>query len=250
MNRSESIGQLAAALAVAQGKMKAASLNAQNPFFKSRYADLGAIIEAIRPILADNGLCFTQTPFVDSGVVTLETTIMHASGEWFSSAMAVAIADEKGMSFVQAMGKAITYLRRYALASMFGVYADEDDDGNESVTKPAPKKATPESNGQPAQTEPAAAVGPPMTEGQRKRLHGLGSTAYGPDWNAKRHDLVKHITKGRSESSADLTEQEAAALIRGIERKLDASTVQVGEQPPDFPNASDLHPASAHLEPA
>lgn len=246
MNRSETIGQLAAALAAAQGKMKAASMNAQNPFFKSKYADLGAIIEAIRPVLAENGLSFTQTPFVDSGTVTLETTIMHASGEWLSSAMSVAIADEKGMSFVQAMGKAITYLRRYALASMFGVYADEDDDGNESVTKAASKLA---GNGKQAQPEPPAPVEVAdirMTEGQRKRLHGLGTTAYGPDWDAKRHDLVRRVTNGRSESSADLTEDEAARLIRGIEAKLDASTVQVGEQPPAFPASADLHPESAH----
>ena len=111
----------------------------------------------------------------------------------------------------------------------------------------------PESNGQPAQPEPAAVkveMAPPMTEGQRKRLHGLGNAAYGPDWDAKRHELVTAITKGRTDSSKLLSEAEAAALIRGIERKLDASTVQVGEQAPAFPADSDLHPASAHLEPA
>lgn len=249
MNRSESIGNLAAALAIAQGKMRAAALSQTNKFFNSRYADLGAIIEAIRPVLADNGLSFTQLPLVDSGVMTLETTIMHASGEWISSVQSVAIGEEKGLSFVQSMGKAITYLRRYALASMFGVYADEDDDGNESVTKAAPKKATPESNGQPAQPEPAAPVGPPMTDGQRKRLHGLGSTAYGPDWDTKRHDLVRSVTNGRSESSADLTEVEAATLISGIERKLNAPTNGHPAQAPDFPAAADLHPDSAHLHP-
>ena len=97
-----------------------------------------------------------------------------------------------------------------------------------------------------AQIEPDAPVGPPMTEGQRKRLHGLGSTAYGPDWDAKRHDLVRYITKGRSESSTDLTEAEAATLISGIERKLNAPTN--GKPVADFPAAEDLHPQSAHQE--
>lgn len=83
---------------------------------------------------------------------------------------------------------------------------------------------------------------PPMTEGQRKHLHGLGDTLYGPDWDANRHRLVGVITKGRSQSSADLTEDEAARLIRGMEKKLNSQTVQAA----DFPAAEDLHPQSAH----
>lgn len=108
-------------------------------------------------------------------------------------------------------------------------------------------RTVPDGNGQPAQSEEIPAL---LTEGQRKRLHGLGSTAYGPDWDTKRHELVTAITKGRTDSSKLLSEAEAAALIRGIEKKLDSTTVQVGEQAPAFPADSDLHPASAHLEPA
>lgn len=89
------------------------------------------------------------------------------------------------------------------------------------------------------------AVAPPMTEGQRKRLHGLGDTLYGPDWDANRHRLVGVITKGRSQSSADLTEDEAARLIRGMEKKLDEQVVQAGS----FPAAADLHPQSTFVTP-
>ena len=92
------------------------------------------------------------------------------------------------------------------------------------------------------ESEPAPPA--PMTEGQRKRLHGLGDTLYGPDWDANRHRLVGVITKGRSQSSADLTEDEAARLIRGMEKKLDEQVAPAGS----FPAAEDLHPQSAHQE--
>lgn len=85
------------------------------------------------------------------------------------------------------------------------------------------------------------APAPPMTESQRKRLHGLGDTLYGPDWDAHRHRLVGVITKNRSQSSADLTEDEAARLIRGMKKKLAGQTVLTGS----FPAADDLHPQSA-----
>lgn len=93
-------------------------------------------------------------------------------------------------------------------------------------------------------------VAPPITEGQMRRLHGLGGVAYGPDWDVKRHELVSKITKGRSQSSKDLTAAEAEKLIAGIERKLDALPKVGTAAPDDFPAAADLHPESAHLEQA
>lgn len=130
MNHSEQINELAAALAKAQAEMKAADMNATNPFLKNRYADLGSIIEAVRPAIAKHGLAFAQMPTFDGATVTVDTIIMHASGQWLSSTLGVSIEGEKGLSLAQVMGKAITYLRRYGLSAMFGVYADKDDDGN------------------------------------------------------------------------------------------------------------------------
>lgn len=238
MNRSDTIGQLAAAMAKAQASMKPAGMNAVNPFLKNTYADLGAVIEAIRPVLAANGLAFTQLPTTEANTVTLETVIMHASGEWISSTQTVAIDTERGLSQAQITGKAITYLRRYALSAMFGVYADKDDDGNEAPKAERVDAATGEIVSGNGHHPPAA----PITDGQRKRLHGLGDILYGPDWDTNRHRLVGVITKGRTQSSADLTEDEATRLIRGMEKKLDSQTVEAGS----FPAAEDLHPQSAH----
>jgi len=163
MNSSESIGQLAAALAAAEGKMLAASMNSVNPFFKSKYADLGSIIEAIRPTLAENGLSFTQLPTTEENTISLETVILHSSGEWISSSMTVEIANEKGVSTIQSVGKTITYLRRYAISAMFGVYADNDDDGNDAMGKPAARKPA-----QPArqQNEPEPEPVQNLTDGE------------------------------------------------------------------------------------
>jgi hypothetical protein len=134
MNQSDTIGNLAAALSKAQATMKPADMNSVNPFFKSKYADLGAIIEAIRPTLGENGLAFTQEPTTDGATVSVTTTIMHASGEWRAATMSLPIEAEKGLSLVQSVGKQITYLKRYGLGGAFGVNTDFDEDGNTAAT--------------------------------------------------------------------------------------------------------------------
>lgn len=148
MQRSESIAALAAALAKAQGELRPAPKDAENPHFRSRYADLPAIWEACRGPLARNGLSIVQMP-ADTGDgerLALTTMLMHESGEWISETFSVSLIAGKG-SLLHAMGSALTYLRRYALAAFAGVVADDDDDGNaaavvvQSVFDPAPARA-------------------------------------------------------------------------------------------------------------
>lgn len=125
--QSESIKELATALAKAQATIQPASKNATNPHFKSKYADLGAIWDACRKPLADNGLSIVQMP-TDSGEgrVALTTMLLHTSGEYISSTCSTRLQQDSA----QGVGSALTYLRRYALAAMVGIVADEDDDGN------------------------------------------------------------------------------------------------------------------------
>lgn len=139
--KSDTIGQLAKALAAAQAELKPAELNSSNPFFNSRYADLGAIIEALKQPFAKNGLSYTQIVITEDDKIGLETLLMHASGEWISSTMFLPFT---GQNKAQAAGSVITYLRRYCLAAIAGVYAGDDDDGNasEKVTAEKPKKST------------------------------------------------------------------------------------------------------------
>lgn len=160
MNKSESIVELAAALSLAQKEMPKVKFNATNPFFKSKYADLGAIIETSKPILAKHGLSVSQLVIgaTDQGtpLVGVETILMHKSGEWTSSAILLPLNIDmtaarefneahpgkyepkftSDKNAAQEAGKTITYLRRYALSAILGMYADEDNDANEGKKSP------------------------------------------------------------------------------------------------------------------
>ena len=121
--QSESIGQLAAALAKAQATIGHAVKDSKNPHFKSSYADLASVMDACRGALSANGIAVLQPVAVAGKVVTVTTTLAHASGEWMSCDLsATARADGP-----QEVGSVITYLRRYGLASMAGVASDDDD---------------------------------------------------------------------------------------------------------------------------
>ena len=148
MEQSNSIGALAAALAKAQGEIKAAQMNAVNPFLKNKYADLGDVIAAIRAPLASNGIAYTQFPTSAGASIGITTTLMHSSGEWMRDTIYLDMGEERGKSQAQVMGSIITYLRRYALASIAGVYADEDTDGNN------PQPRAPQPRPEPRQTTP------------------------------------------------------------------------------------------------
>jgi hypothetical protein len=136
MNKSESIKDLAAALSKAQGAFDHAKKDQDNPFFKSRYADLASCIDAAKKSLADNGLSVCQVcETTESGDIVLETILMHSSGEWISGTYP--IRPIKGDP--QAYGSAITYARRYCFSAITGI-ASDDDDGN-GASQSAPYKA-------------------------------------------------------------------------------------------------------------
>ena len=140
MNKSESIAHLATALALAQAEMPVAVFDATNPFLKSKYATLGAVIQASRPILAKHKLSLVQFPISDAGGIGVESILTHESGEFVAERIVIPLTEEKGKSKVQSAGSTLTYLRRYSWASILGMYSDEDSDGSSPVqafaTKP------------------------------------------------------------------------------------------------------------------
>jgi hypothetical protein len=142
IEHSESLASLAPALAKAQGEVENAAKNAKNPHFRSSYADLAEIINTVRPVLSKHGLAVVQIPGYADGVVTVDTMLTHASGEWImgQSAAPVAKADPQGV------GSACTYLRRYSLAALCGI-AQEDDDGNAASSGNGASKPARASNG-------------------------------------------------------------------------------------------------------
>ena len=152
-NRSPGIDLVSAALVEAQGQVKAAEFDATNPFFKSKYATLGAIIEASREALHKSGLAILQKPRIVGNLVSVETTIVHKSGQFLDGGcMSLDLEPNDRNSHAQLAGSLITYLKRYAWASVLGIYADVDDDGNN-----APKGAVKPPAAKPPAATPAAA---------------------------------------------------------------------------------------------
>jgi hypothetical protein len=119
------------ALSKAQGTMKGAVKDSTNPHFKSRYADLESVIDAIRSAFAANGLSFFQSVSEDG--LRLITTIAHESGETISGSVPLII----GKNDMQGVGSAISYARRYSLAALAGI-SQTDDDGNAACEPPKP----------------------------------------------------------------------------------------------------------------
>jgi hypothetical protein len=132
--QSEQINELMGALAKAQGEMSHAVKDSVNPHFKSKFADLASVWQACRDPLAKNGLAITQTMDFSGERQVLVTTLGHASGQWIKSIVALPIQKPGA----QELGSCLSYCRRYALASMVGVYQDDDD--AEVATKREPVK--------------------------------------------------------------------------------------------------------------
>ena len=127
--KSKHIDKLASALSKAQAEMKGAKKSSVNPFFKSTYADLHAVIESSIPFLSKHGLSAIQGNDGKPGEFYVTTMLLHESGQWVRSKlkMPVTKADAQGI------GSTITYGRRYGLSAICGI-AQYDDDGN-SVSK-------------------------------------------------------------------------------------------------------------------
>jgi len=165
MNKSDSIVNLAKALSIAQSQFTSVPRNCENPYFKSKYADLGAIMDMAREPLSKNGLSVSQYPSTtESGWARVETVLMHESGEWTSSTIDL----KPAKSDPQGIGSAITYGRRYGVSAILGLATEDDDDGN--------KASSPKSNGAPAQ-QPARQQPP----GQQQRQQAPAPAANGDE---------------------------------------------------------------------
>jgi len=203
MKHSDTLGALATALAAVQAELRPAAMNAKNPHLRNKYADLGAIIESSRPSLTKHGIAVSQMLGGEPGQVSVETVVMHKSGEWMSSIATFPVVEQKGITTAQAAGISFTYLRRYSMAAALGIYADEDVDGH----MPA------------APAEPARPADPPLEKNQLTRIAMLaGELDIDRDqklkvarWAAGRDDLA---------STKELTAPQAVVMIEAMVSQL------------------------------
>lgn len=259
MQKSETLKTLASALVKFQAAIEAVAKGTQGYGYK--YADLPSIWNYIRPHLAANGLAVVQCnryapPIQDTitrnkkgelqngtllGVI-VETTLLHESGEW--------ISDECYLPYVQAdpqgAGSAITYARRYGLAAILGIVADEDDDGAKALgtgkdDAPANKRSNTRSTSAPKnnpamektlakakETKPAAAEPTKDHFGTGAALkfkdeltelcRGLNASGDSTKWSPK--VLDEYVTEQFDEPLALLSAKNVAIVIGDLEERL------------------------------
>jgi len=134
MRTSDTINKLTKALLIFNVKVDTIKKDAKNPFFKSTYASLTNIIDSIKEPMIESGLVLVQFP---EGYNDLTTRVIHAeSGEWIESSYAMKPTQDNP----QGIGSALTYMRRYAIASILNLSIDEDDDANAASQKPMVKE--------------------------------------------------------------------------------------------------------------
>ena len=214
MIQSETIGKLAEALARVQAVIENAKKESDNPFFKSKYADLSSIWEACRKPLTDNGLSIVQSPVFlteHPDMVGLDTRLCHSSGEWLEGRIVM----KPVKSDPQSYGSCLTYLRRYSLQSFISICAEVDDDGNAATGKKTNTKHEgtkqpndiPDTIGQPPEeNSPQANVASQnaksvlISDKQRKRFYTIAKESGKTDEEIKA--FLREITG--SESTRDI----------------------------------------------
>lgn len=139
MEQNETTNGMAAltkSLIAVQRAVQGAKPNKLNPHLKNKYADLGSVWDTCRELLAANGLAVTHT-FKESApdTVTCVATLLHESGSCITSSLTL----RPGKTTPQEIGSAITYARRYTLASLVGIVVDDDDDAQKASTAPVAK---------------------------------------------------------------------------------------------------------------
>jgi hypothetical protein len=196
---SEQIAELATALAKAQAAVSPAVKDKTNPAFRSRYADLSSVWEACREALTSNGLSVVQMPINHAeGYAALRTMLLHTSGQWLATTVSARLIKDDA----QGLGSALTYLRRYSLAAMVGVVADEDDDGNAAASRgPSPQRSAPRTDGPPTRpprpSEPLRANFNPE-EAERRFYEAWGDVMGGKTWRVVQQYLGAELKRPES----------------------------------------------------
>lgn len=235
--------ELHAALAAAQGEFppvareKTVTVQTRSgPSYTFSYAPLDVILNAVRPVLSAHGLALVQRLEAPGGVPAIRTELLHASGGVLAASFPLGPAPDSP----QALGSLLTYLRRYAVVSLLGIAAEEDDDGRQAAGHtPAGQAAGPGADtaatsgpaAAPSQFQPPAEFRPddqdayPLTEPQRKKIYALRTKLLKA--GAFTEEDWQGVMSGQygTEHVSELTRQQASTLIERLvakESELDA----------------------------
>lgn len=175
MRMSNEIKNISVALNKVIAEVKDVNKNSEG--FGYKYATLDEVLKTIRPLLAKNGLSLIQSQEIDreAGFVVVKTLLTHISGEWIETSAEAPITELKGMNSYQSIGAGITYLRRYAISSLFAISSEEDTDAAEKYPSPKPQKQTQK----------------PQPQADEKSLEALGIELIEKDGFVKAQEKVK-----------------------------------------------------------
>lgn len=127
MQHSDSTKELFGALSKFRAQVKQPAKTAKNPYFNSKYVTLEGVMQAIDAALPGTGLAYSQLVEDCENGASVTTLVTHSSGEWMMVGPLTLTPTKRDP---QGQGSAITYAKRYQLASAFGISSDIDDDGN------------------------------------------------------------------------------------------------------------------------
>jgi hypothetical protein len=234
MQRTENIGEIAAALSKANLEIRNAELDRVNPHFKNRYATLGSILNAIRVPLAKHGVAPVQTVSMANGMVTVTTALIHSSGQAVEDTAMFPLPNN---ATVQQMGSAITYLRRYALAAIVGIVGDEDDDGEgDRSTRSEPRR-------EPFKPQAAQGAPAPAARPAPKRTAPVEQATVDGEWEEITVKYVDEGVAGKNQSPyVKLKDTNGKAImvwdtaLHVVARETKGATIWVITEPSTAPN--------------
>jgi hypothetical protein len=212
---SAEINEIATALAKAQGVMGGAEANASNPHKKNKYANLAAVMDALKKPLSENGLAITQLVESDENKTAVRTLLVHSSGQWFMARASLATEGYHGVNDAQAMGLVISYMRRYQASGITGLHQEDDDAASVKAApaeKAEPKKA-PEENAR----ELAEAI---------KKITNI---VHLNNWWAKHHAEV--------EALPELLSKKVQATWHKVKGEIEGAKKDVSNPEPELPNS-------------
>jgi ERF superfamily len=220
MEQSERIDELAAALSAAQGEMESVSKteSAEIPGkdgkrgFSYDYADLPGVVDAVRPILAKHGLSVAQFPVTGPALVT---QVMHSSGQWMRGTVDLPVGPNVT---AQALGSAITYLRRYSLGAALGIVTDTDDDGAKATSDRGGASSNQTQRRHPPETGEGA------TPKQLALVSALMADCGIPEAGTVRLEYASEVIGRAVGSSKEMTKAEASKLIDALNAEKDGDT--------------------------
>jgi hypothetical protein len=222
------------AMVAAQAEFPTVGFDKANPAFRSKYASLTGIVEAVRPILNKHGCYVTHDSKLTDKGVWVQTRIVHGeSGTEIVTQTELPLATDNA----QKLGGALTYGRRYTLSMALGVVTDDDDDGQAASDhrpaqrtapqRPTPPPAPPEEQFQEEEVDRYA--NDPAVLAKRKKANTLGASLYGQKWDDVRHANCGKLTAQRTQSIKGLTLPELDRFVDGLE-KLDAKRQAAAHQ--------------------